>query len=186
MKNVVIISGHPSLKNSVANQTILDEIAKLCPQAEIRKIDELYPDCKFDVKAEQAALEKADVIIFQYPTHWYSVPGILKLYIDKVMEHGWAYGSKGTALKGKAFIASTTLGAPENLYSAEGAMKHTVDEFYFPIKQYSALCGLDFKKLFYTCGMMYVPGITTDAQKAALVDKAKKQAADIVECIKSL
>ncbi len=114
--NVVIISGHPDLKNSVANKTILDEIAKLCPQAEIRKLDELYPDCNFDIKAEQAALEKADVIIFQYPTHWYNVPGILKLYIDKVMEHGWAYGSKGTALKGKAFIASTTVGAPENLY----------------------------------------------------------------------
>ena len=25
MKNVVIISGHPDLKNSVANKTILDE-----------------------------------------------------------------------------------------------------------------------------------------------------------------
>ena len=186
MKNVVIISGHPDLKNSVSNKSILDEFAKLCPQAEIRKLDELYPDYNFDIKAEQAALEKADVIIFQYPTHWYGVPGILKLYIDKVMEHGWAYGSKGTALKGKAFIASTTVGAPENLYSAEGAMKHKVEEFYFSLQQYAALCGLDFKKLFYNCGMMYVPGITTDAQKAELIEKAEKQAADIIECVKSL
>ena len=65
-------------------------------------------------------------------------------------------------------------------------MKHKVDEFYFGLQQYAALCGLDFKKLFYTCAMMYVPGITTDAQKAELIDKAKKQAADIVECIKAL
>ena len=89
-------------------------------------------------------------------------------------------------MKGKAFIASTTVGAPENLYSAEGAMKHKVEEFYFPLQQYAALCGLDFKKLFYNCGMMYVPNITTDAQKSELIEKAEKQAADIIECVKSL
>ena len=122
MKNILIVSGHPDLKNSVANKTILDEIAAKCPQVEIRKLDELYPDYQFDIKAEQKALEKADIIIFQYPTHWYSVPGILKLYIDKVMEHGWAYGSTGIALKGKCFIVSTTTGAPESAYSANSVM----------------------------------------------------------------
>ena len=76
MKNIVIISGHPDLKNSCANKTILNEIAAKCPQAEIRKLDELYPDYNFDVKAEQAALEKADVIVFQFPMHWYGVPAV--------------------------------------------------------------------------------------------------------------
>ena len=122
MKNVVIICGHPDLKISVANKTILDEIAAQCPQAEIRKLDELYPDYQFDIKAEQAALEKADVIVFVYPMHWYGTPGLLKLYIDKVMEHGRAYGSKGTALTGKAFLISITTGAPEVAYSATGVM----------------------------------------------------------------
>ena len=122
MKNVVIISGHHDLKSSLANKTVLEEISALCPQVEIRKLCELYPDYKFDIKAEQAALEKADVIIFQYPMNWYGVPGLLKLYIDKVMEHGWAYGSKGTALAGKALIASLTMGAPDVAYSAEGVM----------------------------------------------------------------
>ena len=87
MKNVVIICGHPDLKNSVANKTILDELAAQCPQAEIRKLDELYPDYQFNIKAEQAALERADVIVFVYPMHWYGLPGMFKLYIDKVMEH---------------------------------------------------------------------------------------------------
>ena len=186
MKNVVIISGHPDLKNSVANKTILDEIAAQCPQAEIRKLDALYPDYQFDIKAEQAALEKADVIVFVYPMHWYGTPGLLKLYIDKVMEHGRAYGSKGTALTGKAFLISITTGAPEVAYSATGVMGHTVEEFSYPIKNFAALCKLDFKKLFTVGGMMCVPGVTTDAQKAALVDKAKQHAAAIVDCIKSL
>ena len=186
MKNVVIISGHPDLKNSLANKTILDEIAAQCPQVEIRKLCELYPDYKFDVKAEQAALEKADIIIFQYPMHWYGLPGLLKLYVDKIMEHGWAYGSKGTALEGKVLIASLTTGAPDAAYSAEGVMGHTVEEFSYQIKNFAALCKLDFKKLFYSCGMMYVPGITTEAQKQALIAKAKKHAADLVDCIKNI
>ena len=186
MKNVVIISGHPDLKVSVANKTILEEISAKCPQVEIRKLDELYPDYNFDVKAEQAALEKADIIILQYPMHWYNTPGILKLYIDKVMEHGWAYGSKGTALAGKSFIISITTGAPENAYSAEGVMKHTVKEFTYNVIQYSALCGLDFKKLFSIGGAMCIPGITTEEQKQALIDKCKKQADNIIECVSSL
>ena len=186
MKNIVIISGHPDLKNSLANKTILEEISKACPQVEIRKLDELYPDCNFDVKAEQAALEKADVIVFQFPTYWYNVPGILKLYIDKVMEHGWAYGSKGTALKGKIFIISTTVGAPEIAYSTDGVMKHPVEDFYFDLQQYAALCGLDCKKIFYICGAMYVPGVTTDEQKNILVENLKKHSAEIVDCLKRL
>nr|WP_230544290.1 NAD(P)H-dependent oxidoreductase [Escherichia coli] len=33
---------------------------------------------------------------------WYSIPPLLKLWIDKVFSHGWAYGHGGTALHGKA------------------------------------------------------------------------------------
>ncbi len=186
MKKFLVISGHPDLKNSLANKTILDEISAQCPQAEIRKLDELYPDYNFDVKAEQAALEKADVILFQYPMHWYSMPGLLKLYVDKVMEHGWAYGSQGNALKGKIFLASITTGAPESAYTATGVMGHTVEEFSFGVANYAALCKMDCKKIFYIGGMMCVPGVTTDEQKNQLVDKAKKQAAEILECLKSL
>mgnify|MGYP002869728445 CR=1 FL=1 len=117
---------------------------------------------------------------------FYKTVGPLKIYIDKVMEHGWAYGSKGTALAGKSFIVSITMGAPENAYAAEGVMKHTVEEFTYSVAGFAALCKLDCKKLFSIGGTMYVPGITTDEQKAALIDKCKKQAADIIDCLKNL
>jgi len=186
MKNVVIISGHPDLKNSLANKTILDEIAAQCPQAEIRRLCELYPDYQFDIKAEQAALEKADIIVFAYPMNWYGVPGLLKLYIDKVMEHGWAYGSQGTALAGKTFLVSVTTGVPEAGFSAKGFVGHTVEELTFPVAKFAEMAKMDCKKIFCSCGMMCVPGVTTEEQKQALIAKAKKHAADIVECIKTL
>ena len=186
MKSVLVISGHPDLKNSLSNKTILEKISAQLPQADIRKLDELYPDYKFDIKAEQAALEKADIIVFQFPMNWYGVPGLLKLYIDKVMEHGWAYGSQGTALEGKKFIASVTTGVPEAGFTPEGFVGHTVEELMFPLAKFAEMAKMDCKKIFSISGMMYVPGITTDAQKAALVDKAEKQADDIVACVKSL
>jgi hypothetical protein len=43
MKNILIISGHPDLKTSVANAAILDHVSRELPQAEIRLLDTLYP-----------------------------------------------------------------------------------------------------------------------------------------------
>ena len=53
MKNVLIISGHTDLATSVANKTILETLANRLPKAEIVKLDELYPDFKINVEAEQ-------------------------------------------------------------------------------------------------------------------------------------
>ena len=44
MKNVLIVSGHPELDTSIANQTILSEVAQALPEAEIRRLDTLYPN----------------------------------------------------------------------------------------------------------------------------------------------
>ena len=59
MKNVLIISGHTNLAASVANKTILETLNERLPEAEIVKLDELYPDFKIDVEAEQQKLLRA-------------------------------------------------------------------------------------------------------------------------------
>ena len=46
MKNVLIISGHTDLAASVANKTILETLNERLPEAEIVKLDELYPTSK--------------------------------------------------------------------------------------------------------------------------------------------
>lgn len=67
MNNVLIISGHTDLATSVANKTILETLARRLPEAEIVKLDELYPDFKINVEAEQQRLLRADIIVLQYP-----------------------------------------------------------------------------------------------------------------------
>ena len=78
MNKVILISGHPDLKNSLSNRTIVEELKRLSPEVEIRKLDELYPNYKIDIEAEQKALIDADLIIWQFPMFWYGLPALLK------------------------------------------------------------------------------------------------------------
>ena len=51
-----------------------------------------HPNYQIDVTAEQAKLVKADVIVWQFPVNWYSLPALLKKWLDNVFSHGFAYG----------------------------------------------------------------------------------------------
>ena len=86
----------------------------------------------------------------------------------------------------KSFIASLTAGVAESAYTHEGMIGQTFEEISIPVVKFAQGCKMECKKIFSIGGMMYVPGVTTDAQKQAIIDKAKKQADDIIECLKVL
>lgn len=44
-----------------------------------------------DVAAEQARIDRADALVLVYPVYWWSMPGLLKGWIDRVFSNGWAY-----------------------------------------------------------------------------------------------
>lgn len=44
-----------------------------------------------DVAAEQARIDRADALALVYPVYWWSMPGLLKGWIDRVFANGWAY-----------------------------------------------------------------------------------------------
>ena len=45
-----------------------------------------------DVAAEQQKLRRADLVIFQFPLWWFSVPAIMKGWFERVYAYGFAYG----------------------------------------------------------------------------------------------
>lgn len=53
----------------------------------IRENDD-YPE---DVQVEQALIEESDVLIYLFPIWWNGMPAIMKGYIDRVFQHGFAY-----------------------------------------------------------------------------------------------
>ena len=47
-----------------------------------------------EVRAEMARIERNDATVLVFPVWWWSVPAILKGWIDRVWNHGWAYGGR--------------------------------------------------------------------------------------------
>ncbi|EJR31634.1 NAD(P)H-dependent oxidoreductase [Bacillus mycoides] len=77
-----------------------------------------------DIQAEQEKLLWADFIIFQFPLWWYSIPGILKGWFDRVFASGFIYSRDDRyetgKLKGRKAMLSTTTGSPKHAYTPYG------------------------------------------------------------------
>lgn len=185
MKNILIVSGHPDLKDSVANRTILEETAKLLPNAEIVRLDELYPDFAIDVPAEQARLLRADVIVFQFPLFWYGAPSLLHRWMEKTFTHGFSHGRTGDKLKGKQLVLSFTSGAPEEMYRRGGPQNYPIEDFLPPYKQAANLCGMRWCGFIYSGGLSYA-NRGDESALARMKEKAVAHARRLAEKLNAL
>jgi NAD(P)H dehydrogenase (quinone) len=106
-----------------------------------------------DVKAEIDKMLWADTLILQFPLWWFSMPAILKGWVDRVFAYGFAYGvgehsdrrwgdryGEGT-LAGRRAMLLVTAGGWEEHYSARG-VNGPIDDLLFPINH----------------GILYYPG----------------------------
>jgi NAD(P)H dehydrogenase (quinone) len=44
-----------------------------------------------DVASEQGRIDRADALVLVYPVYWWSMPALLKGWIDRVFANGWAF-----------------------------------------------------------------------------------------------
>ena len=177
MKNVLIISGHTDLSESVANRTILETLEQRLPKAEIVQLDTLYPDFRINVQTEQQRLLKADIIVLQFPIFWYSAPSLLERWMEETFQHGFSHGSTGDKLFGKKLILSFTTGAPAEMYSHDGPMGYTIDEFLPAYKAVCKLCRMEFVGYVYTGGVSYSARTTPElinGQKITATEHAER------------
>ncbi|MEA4926920.1 MAG: NAD(P)H-dependent oxidoreductase [Syntrophomonadaceae bacterium] len=146
--NTLLVYAHPNAQsfNAALVQAIKDEVTKKGSQL---KVKDLYGmkwnpvlsqddfegyhsgNIPADIKQEQEDIAWADVVIMIAPVWWYSVPAILKGYIDRVFSLGFAYKYTATGplglLKGKKGLFITTSGA--NQQDAEyGGMMNALDK----------------------------------------------------------
>lgn len=47
-----------------------------------------------DVRREQLRIERAGVLILAFPIYWWSMPAVMKGWIDRVFTNGWAFGTQ--------------------------------------------------------------------------------------------
>jgi NAD(P)H dehydrogenase (quinone) len=106
-----------------------------------------------DIAHEQEKLRWADTVILQFPLWWFSMPAIMKGWIERVYAYGFAYGvgehsdthwgdryGEGT-LAGKRAMLIVTTGGWDSHYSPRG-INGPINDVLFPIQH----------------GVLYYPG----------------------------
>jgi glutathione-regulated potassium-efflux system ancillary protein KefG len=139
--SVLLIVAHPNLDESRVNKRLLKE-AKAISKIKIHDLYACSPNDEIDVRREQKLLSEHDLIVFQHPLYWYSVPFLLKKWQEKVLVNGWAYGAEKN-LKGKRFLHAITSGSARKSYQREGAFKNTYEEFMSPIEGMARFMGAE-------------------------------------------
>ncbi len=121
------------------------------------------------IAEEQKKILAADLVVFQFPMWWFSMPSILKGWVDRVFARGFAYlpGRKYDAgmLAGRRAMLSVTTGTSRGTYRADG-IDGDINDILWPIHNgILRYTGFDVLPPF----VAYMPGrISAEERKAQL------------------
>ena len=138
---VLFVLAHPDLPASRANRACALAAAEV-PGVAVHDLYGAYPDLFVEGADERRRLEAAETLVLQHPVYWYAMPGLLKEWVDRTFVHGWAYGTGGTALKGKNFLTSITTGSDVDAYRPGGVHGHPIEDYIKPFRQIAEFCGM--------------------------------------------
>jgi len=139
---------HPNLEQSRVNRhwkTQLETSGKITTS---RDLYAEYPDFRIDVEREQTLLLEHDRIVFQFPIYWWSMPPLLKKWLDDVLQYQFAYGSKGDKLKGKDMLVICSAGGQAQNYNGFH-MFATVPEILKPFQLTANLVQMNYAQPLY-------------------------------------
>lgn len=138
---ILIIFAHPLFEKSNANDALVRHVPD-SPNITFHDLYQEYPEFDIDMQREQALMYSHDIIIWHHPMYWYSCPPLLKQWIDIVLEHGWAYGREGFALKGKLLLQAITTGGRQENYCSTGRDRFTIMQLLEPFNQTARVCNM--------------------------------------------
>jgi NAD(P)H dehydrogenase (quinone) len=134
-----------------------------------------------DIKAEIEKVEAADLLILNFPLYWFSMPAILKGWIDRVFVSGKFYGGKriyaNGGMAGKKVLVSVTTGGREDMLSCSG-IHGDINDILKPLLQGTlGYVGMEVLEPFHA---FHVPYISAEA-RADLLDKWRSELATLDE-----
>ncbi|WP_035058246.1 NAD(P)H-dependent oxidoreductase [Andreprevotia chitinilytica] len=162
MKTLILLS-HPYLAVSHAHTLMVDQVKEV-PDVVIHHLEGLYPDGVIDVESEQAACEKAAVLVMQFPLWWHSSPPMLKHWQDEVLAAGWAYGPDGHKLAGKTLQLVVTAGDAAT-YLPDNDARFATQVLLRPFEATAHLCGMRFAEPLVLEGIAHPHGIAENAEE---------------------
>lgn len=89
-----------------------------------------------DIAEELAMLKECDLLVLNFPLYWFSLPGVLKGWVDRVFLSGAVYGGRNFydrgLMKGKKAWLTFTLGGRDHMFG-EGAVHGELNEMLKPV-----------------------------------------------------
>ena len=132
-----------------------------------------------EVQAELDKLLAADLLILQYPMWWFSMPAIMKGWIDRVFacgvayEHGRTWGNG--VFKGRRAMLCMTVSAPRDAFLPDGK-QGDMERVLWPVHAgVLALCGYSVMPPFIAHGIPFCG----EEVMAAELDRYRRHLAEI-------
>ncbi|KAM4835169.1 ribosyldihydronicotinamide dehydrogenase [quinone] isoform 2-T5 [Thomomys bottae] len=123
-----------------------------------------------DISEEQKKVQEADLVIFQFPLYWFSVPAILKGWMDRVLCQGFAFDIPGFYdsgfLKDKLALLSFTTGSTAEMCTKAG-VHGDFRHFLWPL-QHGILHFCGFKVL--APQISFAPEFSSQEERKSMVE----------------
>ncbi|WP_016890209.1 NAD(P)H-dependent oxidoreductase [Mycobacteroides abscessus] len=141
-----------------------------------------------DIVAEQEKLLWAEVVLLCFPLWWYSMPAILKGWVDRVFSNGFAYGGVtqkrpvygGGVLTGRRAMLIVNVGGRESSYTDRG-ITGPMDHVLYPINHgILYFIGMDVLPPFVTYGTDHMTVPTFHKTEAQLRRRLREMREDKV------
>ena len=115
--------------------------------------------------------------------YWYNSPALMRQWFESVLEHGFAYGSKGKALEGKKLLLSFTTGSPVEAYKEGGIQNFTLEDLTKGFHQLANLCSMIYMGFIVTGNLVFFLRDKPE-ELAKMKDRLKKHAEELSAKIK--
>ncbi|WP_211767721.1 NAD(P)H-dependent oxidoreductase [Kutzneria sp. CA-103260] len=139
----LVLLDHPNLAKSRINAALAEAVRDV-PGVTLHDLHAAYPDRTLDVPREQQLVREHDQIVFQFPFQWYSVPSLLKQWMDEVLLPGFAYDGPKGLLAGKTLQVVTSTGGVEEAYRDGGFHRFPMSTLLTPLENTARRVGMAF------------------------------------------
>jgi glutathione-regulated potassium-efflux system ancillary protein KefG len=145
----LLVYAYPALERARISPAMADAVRDL-PGLTVHDLYEVYPDFTIDVPAEHRLMYDHDLIVLQFPLYWFSIPSLLKEWMDLSWSRGFAFG-EGAKLKGRTLMCAISTGANRDAYE-NGVYRFPLNEFLRPLQEAAGYCGLTWAEPFVLHG----------------------------------
>ncbi len=150
MKNLLLINGHDHFERAPGHLTTF--MTNLIKEVSIAKFEvkETKVIDGYETEEEIKKFQWADLVIVQTPIYWFSLPGILKKYVDDVFVPNVFFTKsnefgRGGLLTEKDYMLSVSWGANETAFNGRQAgflEGYSEDDVLFPVHKAFEYCGM--------------------------------------------